>query len=77
MMVEFLRLIFGLILMAFHRPIADFFVELDHGFTAILRSKGLQVPMPPRQSIMHTFYFCLGMMVCVVTMMKIYVAVRG
>ena len=77
MPVEFARLVIGLLLMAFHRPIADFFVELDYGFAAALRSKGLQLPMPPRQSFMHTFYFCLGMLICVVTMMKIYVAVRA
>ncbi|GAC1658699.1 MAG: hypothetical protein NVS9B15_20570 [Acidobacteriaceae bacterium] len=72
MALEFARLLLGLVFVAFHRQIADFFVELDHGFVAALRSKGLGIPGPPRQSIMHTFYFCLGMFMCVFTMMKIY-----
>jgi hypothetical protein len=72
MVFEVARLLLGVMLMTFHRPIADFFVEMDHISTAMFRAGGLNMPGPPRQAVMHTIYFCMGIIVCVVSMAKIY-----
>ena len=74
MLLDVARLVIGITLMAFHRPVADFFTELDHSFTALLHTRGLRLPSPPRPSTLHTLYFCLGMLVCVCSMFRIYSA---
>jgi hypothetical protein len=72
MIVEFTRLLIGVLLMAFHRPVADYVLDLDHVFASMLRSRGMKFPAPPRQSTMHTIYFCLGIFVCLLSLMRIY-----
>lgn len=72
MLSEVARLLMGITLLAFHRPLADFIVELEHSLAAMFRVGGLNLPGPPKRSIMHTIYFCLGIFVCVFSMAKIY-----
>ncbi|HEY0564214.1 MAG TPA: hypothetical protein VGC88_01450 [Terriglobales bacterium] len=72
MIVEFMRLLIGVLLMAFHRPVADYALNLDHVFAAMFRSRGVSFPAPPRQTTMHTIYFCLGIFVCLLSLMRIY-----
>lgn len=72
MLLEVGRLLVGIALMALHRPLADLIVELEHSLAALFRAGGLNLPGPPKRSIMHTIYFCLGIFVCVFSMAKIY-----
>ncbi len=72
MLIELARLLVGVVLMAFHRPIADYFVDLDHVLTSALRSQGFRLPTPPPQSTMHTVYFCLGIFVSIFSLAQIY-----
>jgi hypothetical protein len=72
MLIDVARLMVGVLLMAFHRPVADFFADLDHGFAAAVRARGLYLPTPPKQSVMHTLYFCLGICVSLFAMTRLY-----
>jgi hypothetical protein len=72
MLIDVVRLVIGVMLMAFHRPIADFCAEFDHVFAAAVRARGLHLPGPPRPSVLHTVYFCLGIGVSLFAMARLY-----
>lgn len=74
MWMEIARLALGVMIMAFHRQIADHILVFEHFFATRLRARGLQVPLPPTQSTAHTIYFLLGTLVCVIQISRIYLA---
>jgi hypothetical protein len=75
LVMEVARLVFGLMLMMFHRQIADCVLQLDEVLTVLFRQRGLTFPAPPKQSIVHNVYFALGLFVCGLAMVRIYTLV--
>ena len=74
MVLELVRLMFGMALMMFHRQIADYVLHFDETLTGMFRARGLSFPSPPKQALVHNVYFALGLFVCGLAMVRIYTA---
>ncbi len=69
---EILKLGCGLLLAFFHQPIADFILEQDYQLAALLNTRGLRAPAPPRRSTAHTFYFLIGICIALFELWRIW-----
>lgn len=72
MLLELARLMFGLMLALFHRPLSDFILEQDRAFTGFARRGGLALPAPLTIESSRTLFFCLGILVALAQMARIY-----
>jgi hypothetical protein len=72
MIVELARLMFGLVIVLFHRPIADFILRQEQHMAAILSQRGMRLPQFPSPQFAHNLYFCIGVVVAVLSMARIY-----
>lgn len=76
MVVEVTRLLFGLLIAAFHRQIADYMMPHERQLVAIFRSRGVPLPDVPKESTAYNVYFSLGVFVAVVEIVRIYLLIR-
>ncbi len=72
MVVDVARLIFGLLIVAFHRPIADFILYEEERVVVLFRSRGVPLPRIPTRSVAHNIYFGLGMFVCLFSLVRLW-----
>ena len=72
-LLELARLIMGLVLAAFHRPVADFIVQQDRLLTALVRRGGVNLPTGFSLETSRTVFFFLGILVALAQMARIYV----
>lgn len=76
MVVDITRLLLGLMILSFHRPIADFIMDREREIDGFFRSRGIRLPAPPSDAIAHNLYFGLGAFLCVVSMLRIWLAIH-
>jgi len=72
MVVDFSRLVLGLIVAVFHRPIADFMLEREHSLDSFFRSRGVYLPEPPSETTCQNLYFGLGIFICLFSIARIW-----
>ena len=72
MVVDVARLILGLLIVAFHRPIADFILHEEERVVVLFRSRGVPLPRIPTRSAAHNIYFSLGMFVCLFSLVRLW-----
>ncbi len=68
---EFWRLVLGLAIAAFHRPIADFIFLHEQQLVVLFRQRGRPLPAPLSRGAMHNLYFGLGIFVALFEMARI------
>ena len=71
MVVDVARLIFGLLIVAFHRPIAEFILREEERLVVLFRSRGVPLPRISTQTA-HNLYFGLGMFVCLFSLVRLW-----
>jgi hypothetical protein len=71
MLLEFWKLAMGLLIVVFHREIADFILRHEETLVVLLRSRGMPLPLLTRESI-HNVYFLLGISIAVLEMLRIW-----
>ncbi len=74
--VEITRLVLGLLIAGFHQQIADFVMPHERQLVALFRSRGVPLPDVPKESTAYNLYFCLGIFVAVVEIVRIYFLTR-
>ncbi len=72
MQIELLRLLMGLLLAGFHRPVSDFILEQEHAFTGMARRGGIRLPAPLSVETSRTVFFSLGILVALLQIARIY-----
>ncbi len=72
MLLEMARLMLGLLLAAFHRPVADFILEQDRVFVGLVRRGGIPLPAGLSVESSRTLFFTLGILVALAQMARIY-----
>jgi len=71
MVVDVARLLFGLLIVAFHRPLADFILRQEAQLVALFQSRGVSMPIPS-QTTARNVYFGLGMVVSVLSLARLW-----
>jgi hypothetical protein len=74
MIADFARLVLGLIVALFHRPIAHFILDREHALDGFFRRHGVHFPEPPSEATMHNIYFGLGLFISLFSMARIWLA---
>lgn len=72
MQIELLRLMMGLVLAAFHRPVSDFILEQEHAFAGLARRGGLRLPTPLSVETSRNLFFSMGILVALLQIARIY-----
>jgi len=71
MTFELLRLLFGFLIAAFHKPIADFIMERERVLVIAFRQRGIPAPVLTTESA-RNIYFGLGMFIMLLEMGRIW-----
>lgn len=77
MIVDIARLLFGLLVMLFHRPLANFIMAREHALDRVLRARGVRFPEPPGENMAHNIYFGLGVFICVISIARLWFFLQG
>lgn len=75
--IEVARLLMGLMIAGFHRPIADFMMDRERATVVMFRQRGLPLPPAPSTEQARTLYFCIGIAVASVELLRMYLMARG
>lgn len=75
--LEVARLLMGLMIAAFHRPIADFMMERERATVLLFRQRGFPLPPAPSTEQARTLYFCIGIAVASIELLRMYLLARG
>ena len=73
MAADFARLALGLVVAAFHRPIANFIMVREEALLSFFRRHGVHFPGPPSETTLHNLYFCLGLFIALFSIVHIWV----
>ncbi len=71
MLLELTKLALGLLIAAFHRPLADTILAQEQVFVVALRQRGITVPLLTRAAA-YNVYFILGIVVAAYQMTRIW-----
>ena len=71
MLVELFRLLLGVAIAIFHRPLAAAILQQEHALYVLLRSRGLHVPAPLSDSAAYNLFFGIGIGIAVVQAARI------
>jgi hypothetical protein len=74
--MELTRLVIGLAIAFFHRPIADFMLEQETSLVVLFRQRGLVVPSVPRRSTVHSLYFVTGIGIALFEVIRIWLLIH-
>lgn len=72
MRLEIARLILGLLIAAFHQPIADFICERERSLVLTFRQRGMLLPTALSRENARTIYFGIGIFVALVEILRIH-----
>jgi hypothetical protein len=71
------RLMMGLLIAGFHRPIADYMMERERATVVLFRQRGFPLPEAPSTEQGRTLYFCIGIAVASIELLRMYLMQRG
>ncbi len=72
MVVELTRLLLGLLIAYFHRPIADFVLVQERALVIAFRQRGFPVPAAPTTETVRTIYFLIGILLATFEICRIW-----
>ena len=74
MIKDLFRLALGLLVLGFHRQIAQFILVRERRIAEVLYRRGWNVPTFPSDETARDVYFCLGALICGVALFRILIA---
>jgi hypothetical protein len=66
MLVEVARLLLGVLIAVFHRPLANTIMRQERALDGYFRSRGVQLPAPPSDTTAQNLYFVIGIFICLI-----------
>ena len=75
MAVEVARLLLGVLIAVFHRPLAAGIMEQERSLDAFLRGRGIYFPAPVSDATAQNLYFTIGIVICLIQAGRILLAV--
>ncbi len=76
MAVELARLLMGVLIAVFHRPLSDRIMEQERALDAHLRSRGVHFPAPLSDATARNLYFLIGIFICLLQAARIWWAIQ-
>ena len=64
MMIEISRLLLGVLIAIFHRPIAIRMMRQERIIDSYFRQRGILLPAPPSDHTAENVYFFIGIFIC-------------
>lgn len=75
MIIESARIVFGVALVCFHRPIAEFMHVREQELSAYLGRRGWRTPSFPSVSVTTDVYFYLGVTFFLISLLQLWIPV--
>jgi len=72
MLPDLMRLCLGLLIAAFHRPVADYIMQHERQLVILFRQRGVPVPQPPTTETARNIYFMLGISLAMFEVVRIW-----
>lgn len=76
MVLEITRLLIGLTIAMFHRPIADFVLDQESSLVVLFRQRGLAIPALPKRDTVRNLYFVVGIGIALFELVQIWSILR-
>jgi hypothetical protein len=76
MAIELTRLAVGLLLLFFHRPIADYILVQERALVVLFRQRGVPLPITPGTETVRNIYFILGTFVVLYQLARIWLTLN-
>ena len=64
MVVEITRLLLGVLIAIFHRPLANVIMQQERALDSYFRRRGISLPAPPSDKTAQNLYFFIGIFIC-------------
>ena len=77
MIVELTRLLLGLLITLFHRPLATMVMHHERTLDGFLRSRAVNFPPPPSDATAQNIYFVVGVFICLLEAGKIWFGISS
>lgn len=74
MVVEVTRLLLGVLIAVFHRPLANVVMRKERELDLFFRRRGVNFPVPPSDTTAQNLYFFIGIFICLLEAGKIWVS---
>jgi hypothetical protein len=76
MAVEITRLLMGVLIAVFHRPLATKIMQQERVLEGYFRSRGVYLPEPVSDTTVQNFYFAIGIFVCLFEAARIWFGIN-
>jgi hypothetical protein len=76
MLIEFSRVLLGLIIALFHAPLADFLRERDGELAAALYERGIAFPGGLPEEASRTLFFVFGIAIALFSLARVWITSR-
>ena len=73
MIVEATRLLLGVLIALFHRPLASMIMQQERALDGFFRSRGVQLPAPPSDTTAQNMYFVIGIFIALIEAGRIWI----
>jgi hypothetical protein len=75
MIVEITRLLLGVMIAIFHRPLASMIMQHERALDGYFRSRGVELPAPPSDATAQNLYFVIGIFIALVEAARIWLSI--
>jgi hypothetical protein len=72
MVVEITRLLLGVLIAIFHRPLAAKIMAQERALDGYFRRRGISLPAPPSDTVAQNLYFGIGIFICLLEAGKLW-----
>ena len=72
MLAEISRLVLGLLIALFHRPLADFMLRQERMLVVMFRQRGVPYPATPTTETVRNVYFGIGILLAMYELVRIW-----
>ncbi|HET9166952.1 MAG TPA: hypothetical protein VFP11_13220 [Candidatus Angelobacter sp.] len=75
MIVEISRLLLGVMIAIFHRPLASMIMQHERALDGYFRSRGVELPAPPSDATAQNLYFVIGIFIALMEAGRIWFSI--
>jgi hypothetical protein len=75
MVVEITRLLLGVLIAVFHRPLATRMMAQERALDVYFRRRGISLPEPPSDTVAQNLYFGIGIFICLLEAGRIWLSI--